>query len=139
MSDGQSTNANLRWAVSINSEELSLEGVTLKLSPHGAYITCANPLGLNEVFDMTLYVPDSDSSIKVKVEVVFSNKYGPNDDISPRGMGVRFINISGEDRQIIAKQILNHLESNNVSVDPKKLRGLQTLIVDQSEISKEDA
>ena len=48
-------------------------------------------------------------------------------------MGVRFLDISEEDRQIIAKQILDYLQSNNVNVDPKKLRGLQTLIVDQSE------
>ena len=43
------------------------------------------------------------------------------------------LDISKEDRQIIAKQILDFLQSNNDNVDPKKLRGLQTLIVDLSE------
>ena len=125
--------ANIKWPVSVKCHERSIEGVTLKLSPYGAYIRCASPPRLYEILNMSLSIPDSDRSIEATVEVVFSNKYGPDDRVTPRGMGVRFLDISEEDRQIIAKQILDYLQSNNVNVDPKKLRGLQTLIVDQSE------
>lgn len=122
--------AEIKWPVSISTEERSADGVTLNLSPNGAYIGCAKPLRLNEVFDMTIDVPHSDSSIEAQVEVVFSNIHGPDDAISPRGMGVRFLKISSQDRQIIAKEILQHLQSGKVKLDSRKLQLLETLIID---------
>ena len=125
--------AKVKWPVLINADDHAGDGVTLDLSPNGAYIGCANPLRLNEVFNMTMDVPDKDFSIEATAEVVFSNKYGPNDSISPRGMGVRFLNISSKDRQIIAKEVLQHLQSGKDEIDSWKLRSLQTLIIDPNE------
>lgn len=122
--------AEIKWPVSISTEDRSADGVTLNLSPNGAYIGCAKPLRLNEVFDMIIDVPNSDSSIEAQVEVVFSNIHGPDDAISPRGMGVRFLKISSQDRQIIAKEILQHLQSGKVKLDSRKLQLLETLIID---------
>lgn len=124
--------AEIKWPVSISTEDRSADGVTLNLSPNGAYIGCAKPLRLNEVFDMTIDVPHSDSSIEAQVEVVFSNIHGPDDAISPRGMGVRFLKISSQDRQIIAKEILQHLQSGKVKLDSRKLQLLETLIIDRN-------
>jgi len=122
--------AKIKWPVSMSTEECSADGVTLNLSPTGAYIGCANPLRLHEVFDVTIDVPNSDSSIQATVEVVFSNIYGPDDAISPRGMGVRFLKISSQSRQIIAKEILHHLRSDKAKIDSVKLQRLETLIID---------
>ena len=122
--------AKIKWPVSMSTEERSADGVTLNLSTNGAYIGCANPLRLHEVFDVTIDVPDSDSSIQATVEVVFSNIYGPDDAISPRGMGVRFLKISSQGRQIIAKEILHHLRSDKAKIDSVKLQRLETLIID---------
>jgi len=122
--------AKIQWPVSMITDDRSADGVTLNLSTNGAYIGCAHPLRLHEVFDMTIDVPNSDSSIKATVEVVFSNIYGPDDAISPRGMGVRFLKISSQSRQIIAKEILQHLNSDKVKIDSRKLQSLETLIID---------
>ena len=139
MSTEQAIKAKLKWLVSIKDNGNSSEGVTLNLSTNQAYIRCAKPLRLNEVFDMTLQVPNSDDSIEAEVEVVLSNIYGPDDEISPRGMIVRFLEISSEDRRIIAKAIFKHLESDKETVDPKKLQTLQTLTIDPNEIDSEAA
>jgi hypothetical protein len=139
MSTEQVVKAELKWPVSIKANGSSSDGVTLTLSTNGAYIRCAKPLRLNEVFDMTLHVPDSDNSIEAEVEVVFSNIYGPDDHVSPRGMGVRFLEISSEDRKIIAKAVLQHLQSDEVEIDPKRLQTLQTLTIDPNEIGSEAA
>jgi len=122
--------AKIKWPVSMITDERSADGVTLNLSPNGAYIGCANPLRLNEVFEVTIDVPNSDSSIQATVEVVFSNIYGPDDAISPRGMGVRFLKISSQSRQIIAKEILQRLRSDKAKIDAGKLQRLETLIID---------
>jgi len=139
MSTEQVVKAKLKWPVSIKANGSSSEGVTLTLSINGAYIRCAKPLRLNEVCDMTLQVPNSDDSIEAEVEVVFSNIYGPDDDISPRGMIVRFLEISSEDRKIIAKAVLQQLQSDKVEIDPKRLQTLQTLTIAPNEIGSEVA
>jgi hypothetical protein len=60
--------------------------------------------------------------------VVWANTYGLNDEITPRGMGVRFMNITGEDREIIARAVAEHLAKNKVPED------LQTSMLDTLEI-----
>ncbi|MCG6981129.1 MAG: PilZ domain-containing protein [Deltaproteobacteria bacterium] len=122
--------AKIKWPVSMSTDNRSTDGVTLNLSPNGAYIGCANPLRLNEVFDVTIDVPNSGSSIQATVEVVFSNIYGPDDAISPRGMGVRFLKISSQGRQIIAKEILQHLRADKVKIDSRALQSLETLVIE---------
>jgi hypothetical protein len=127
--------AKIKWPVLIENGEHSIEGVTLILNPNGAYIGCAKPLNLNQVCNVTIKVPDSDSPIKASAEVVFSNKYGPDDNISPRGMIVRFLSISGEDRKVIAKKVLQNIDSEKM--DSHSIEALQTIMIDQEEISAE--
>ena len=128
--------ANVKWPVLISTDDSSRDGVTLNVSPSGAYIRCGNPLRLNEVFDMTIDVPNSEWFIEATAEVVFSNIYGPDDKISPRGMGVRFLSTTSKDRQIIAKEVLQHLQADKVEIEQWKLRSLQTLIIDESETNR---
>jgi hypothetical protein len=129
--------ANLKWSVVIQDGEHSIEGMTLTLNPNQAYIRSAKPLKLYEVIEMTINVPDSDRSINTRAEVVFSNKYGPDDQISPRGMIVRFLEISSDDRKVIAKEAFEHLKSKEV--DSYRLEALKTIIIDQDEIGSEAA
>ena len=122
----------VKWPVTVNTEKVSMEGVTLDLGTDGAFVSCAKPLRLNEVFDMVITAPDQ--TIEVKAEVIWSNIYGPDDDITPRGMGVRFLKISGKDRRAIAKAALEHLKSGEM--DRGLLEAFQTLIIDPEEGSK---
>lgn len=121
-------NAELKWPVSIKTAE-PMDGVTTKLNPNGAFISCSRPLRLYDRFDITIDVPSSDGPLEVLVEVVFSNIYGPDDNITPRGMGVRFINMSSKDRQVIAKEVLKQLKLEEV--DARALEGLQTIAIDE--------
>ena len=120
----------IKWPVTVKTAEDSMDGVTLDLGPDGAFVSCAKPLRLNEVFDMVINAPDQ--AIEAKAEVIWSNIYGPDDDITPRGMGVRFIQISGEHRRFIAKVALEQLRSEKV--DPRELEALETLVIDSDEL-----
>ena len=104
--------APLKWRILVQDKDSNrvMEGVTKDISGGGAYVRCAKPLKLNEVFDMVIKAPDK--SLKVKAEVVWSNIYGPDDDINPRGMGVVFLEISDEDRSTISKAVNHHLAEN---------------------------
>ena len=98
----------IKWPVTVTTAEGSMDGVTLDLGPDGAFVSCAKPARLNEVIDIIINAPDQ--PIEARAEVIWSNKYGPDDEINPRGMGVRFLNISEEDRQFIAKIVNEHSE-----------------------------
>ena len=120
----------INWPVTVKTPHGSMDGVTLDLGTDGAFVSCAKPLKLNEVFDMVITAPDQ--PIIAKAEVIWSNIYGPDDDITPRGMGVRFLKISGDHRKVIARLALEHLKPEEV--DPKELQALKTLIIESDEI-----
>jgi len=123
--------AKLKWPVAMQTEEGSTEGVTRNITPDGCFITCRRPLRLNVVFVLTIKIPKSKGSIKATAEVVWSNIYGPDDEISPRGMGVRFIKISSEARKFIAQASLEHFKS--LKVEAELLQTLSTLVIDLTE------
>ena len=102
--------AKIQWPVIVQKSTGVIEGVTLNISSTGVFIGCRRPLRLNEVFDMVITTPEQD--IGARAEVVWSNKYGPDDHITPRGMGVRFLDISEEDQRFIAKTV-NHYNSGD--------------------------
>jgi c-di-GMP-binding flagellar brake protein YcgR len=98
--------AKINWPVMVQKSTGVIEGVTLNISSTGVFIGCRRPLKLNEVFDMVITAPGQD--IGAQAEVVWSNKYGPDDSITPRGMGVRFLNISEENQRFIANAVNQH-------------------------------
>ena len=120
-----SPRANLRWHVNVVTPNGTVEGVTKSISTRGAYVCCARPLRLNEVFHMSINAPEK--SLHVKAEVVWSNKYGPNDEINPRGMGVRFLKISSQDRKFIAKE-MKQSGSDNLGLEK-----LETITIDSGD------
>ena len=120
----------IKWPVTVKTAEGSMDGVTLDLGPDGAFVSCAKPARLNEVVDIIINAPDQ--PIEAKAEVIWSNIYGPDGDISPRGMGLRFLEICGEHRRVIAKVALEHLKSEKV--DPRELEALETLVIDADEL-----
>lgn len=120
----------VKWPVTVKTEKGSMDGVTLDLGTDGAFVSCAKPLRLNEVFDMVITAPDQ--AIEARAEVIWSNIYGPDDEISPRGMGVRFLQISGQGRKAIAKAALEYLKTEKV--DSRDLEAFQTLIIDLDEV-----
>ncbi|MCG6945162.1 MAG: PilZ domain-containing protein [Deltaproteobacteria bacterium] len=123
--------AKLKWPVKIKTDEGVMEGVTLNITPDGCFIGCRKPLRLNVVFDMAIQVPKSKIVLKAQAEVVWSNIYGPDDEISPRGMGVRFIKIPSEARKFIAQASLEHFKS--ADLEPELMQTLNTLVIDLSE------
>jgi len=129
-SEEREVRVKVKWPVTVKTDKGStMEGVTLNLGTDGAFVSCAKPLSLNEVFDVVITAPDH--AIEARAEVIWSNKYGPDDDITPRGMGIRFLQISGEDRKAIAKVALEHLREEDV--DPRELEALKTLVIDTDE------
>jgi c-di-GMP-binding flagellar brake protein YcgR len=118
--------ANLKWTVSLELDGKLTKAVTKDISEGGAYVCCSTPLGPKEEFSMVINAPEK--QLYVTAEVVWANTFGVDDEITPKGMGVRFMNITGEDKMIIARAVANHLANHKMVEDS------QTSLLDTLEI-----
>ena len=118
--------ANLKWTVSLELDGKLTKAVTKDISEGGAYVCCSTPLWPKEEFSMVINAPEK--QLYVTAEVVWANTFGIDDEITPKGMGVRFMNITGEDRMIIARAVANHLANHKIVEDS------QTSLLDTLEI-----
>jgi hypothetical protein len=138
----QHPRSKVNWPVTIQTEEGTIERATYNISPDGAFIRGLSPLELHEVVNMTFSGPDH--PITVKARVVWSSSQVPPKEDMPRGVGVEFINISDEDREIISSFVAGldfamYLEFPTSDEDDKSIIEEQSLIEEQLvEEEKED-
>ena len=78
------------WPVIMSTPQGSLEGETVDISPTGVFIRCQRPLRPGDKFSLILKSP-SDYPYKFSAQVVWSCTPRPNDEITPSGMGVKFL------------------------------------------------
>ena len=107
------TRAQVKWPVTMNTGEGSADGVITNINNNGAFIRCRKPLRLTETCKLT--IESSDRQIQdVVAEVVWTNIYGPDDELSPRGMGVRFTGLPETEERFLRKMIRTMQEENKV-------------------------
>ena len=125
----QHPRAEIRWRVTIRPSLETIKGETLNISSMGAFIKCSEQLKFNEVFILDIDVPALDHPLKAIAEVVWSNRDGNKNEITPYGMGIRFIRISNAARRFIVREVLKHLNSENVETSFSEV--FQTIAADQ--------
>jgi uncharacterized protein (TIGR02266 family) len=113
----QHKRANIKWPVRVTTNNGPMEGVTLTVSSQGVFICCIHPFRVYDVCEMVLDVPNTKAPVHAVGQVVWSNAHGPDDNVSPRGMGVRFTRISGKDREAISRFVLTSLNLKDVQPD----------------------
>ena len=97
------TSAKISWPVTVKHPQGEMDGLITLVNPNGVLILCSRPLKLSELCWMTINAPSR--SFEAQGLVVWSNIYGRDDEITPRGMRVRFIKISSQDRLFIASEL----------------------------------
>ena len=97
------SSAKTSWPVTVKHPKGEMDGLITLVNPNGVLILCSRPLKLSELCWMIINA--TSRSFEAKGLVVWSNIYGRDDEISPRGMRVRFIKISSQDRLFIASEL----------------------------------
>ena len=97
------SSAKTSWPVTVKHPQGEMDGLITLVNPNGVLILCSRPLKLSELCWMTINAPSR--SFEAKGLVVWSNIYGRDDEITPRGMRVRFIKISSQNRLFIASEL----------------------------------
>ena len=96
--------AKVKWPVIMDTEEGSADGVVLNINKNGAFIRCHKPLRLTETCKLSIKSPDHPIQ-DINAEVVWTNIYGPDDDLTPRGMGVRFTGMAEQEERYLRKLV----------------------------------
>ncbi len=81
------------------------------ISLGGAFVVCAEPLALNDKFKISIRIPNRELLL-LNAEVVWSNSNVPADRVVNRGMGIRFIENTEEDRQRLNEALAVSLEDS---------------------------
>jgi c-di-GMP-binding flagellar brake protein YcgR len=101
----------IKWPVTTETTEGPLNGETLNISTAGTFICFQKVPRLKETFHLTINPPNH-QAITVTAEIIWSNFNVPESEVRNRGMGVRFLEISDEDRQFISQVVADHQQKN---------------------------
>ncbi len=92
------------WPCTLRTAVKCVEGTVRNISAVGAFISCQNPLTLSETIQTVIQAPRC-KSLSVTSQVARSSFTGPSEKHAAHGIGVRFIEISSEGREIIHELI----------------------------------
>ena len=71
-----------------------------EISLIGAFVTCPRPLPIGETFQIKIFF-EEEKSLVLKADVLWNNTNVPPDQVVARGMKVRFLQLSADERQIL--------------------------------------
>ena len=85
------------------------DGQILDISASGAFVLCRNSLKPTNKFYMAIAdVPQLNRHLPVGAELIRTNTSGPDGHFTSHCMGVRFTNISTEDRKYISALVCGY-------------------------------
>ena len=87
-----------KYPVVVLTADGAMRGETKHISTQQAFVRCEDPLRLYDVASMSIQF-SNEEAILAEGEVIWSNRYGPDDEITPRGMVVRFTRLSAKERK----------------------------------------
>lgn len=84
-------------------EEQAFKGTSLHFNERGMLVNCPQPAPLNTRLRLVLQFPGFKNAVELQGDVVWTNIYGSADTLSPRGMGVKFINVDRDMERLLAE------------------------------------
>lgn len=102
--DSPMDGAQVQWPVEFETSEFVIEAETMNISIFGAFIVCDEPLDIGETIRLSIKPPNREP-ITVDSAVTWNNAHVKENMVRVRGMGVRFDQLSDEDREFIKKEV----------------------------------
>ena len=101
----------ISWQASIETSDQP-DNVQIKdISLGGAFVVCSEPLALNAMLKIRIRIPTQEP-LRLKAEVVWSNRNMSADRVVNRGMGIRFIENTEKDRRRLNEALAATLEDS---------------------------
>jgi c-di-GMP-binding flagellar brake protein YcgR len=97
--------AEVTWPVTLLTSQGPIQGKVMNISLGGAFVQCNEQPDFNETFRMIINIPHPRQFIRATARMARSNIYDPDHADELIGIGVRFVEISDEDRQYIREVV----------------------------------
>lgn len=104
----------IAWQAAIEQSGHRAEVQLKDISLGGAFVVCADPLALNQKFNISINIPDQEP-LPLNAEVVWSNANIPRDKVVNRGMGIRFIENEEQERRRLQEAIAAAFEKEETA------------------------
>ena len=101
----QNLKVDAKYPVVVLTADGQMKGETKHISTQQAFVRCKDPLRLYDVASMSIRFSEKEALL-AEGEVIWSNRYGPDDEITPRGMVVRFTRLSPRERRRLHETIV---------------------------------
>ena len=79
------------------------QGSSVHFNERGMLITCSKPVQLNKRIRIVLRFTGIEQPVEMQAVVVWTNLHGPADNFTPRGMGVKFLNVDRNVERLLSK------------------------------------
>jgi len=89
--------------VTFTAGESIFKGTSMHFNERGMLVMCKHPPPLNAKGKISLSFPGLNSPVELTGEVVWTNIHGVGDSLSPKGMGIRFVNIEREKERLLSE------------------------------------
>jgi c-di-GMP-binding flagellar brake protein YcgR len=83
--------------------ERIFRGTSMHFSERGMLVMCRNPAPLNAKGKTSLVFPGFHNPIEMAAEVVWTNIHGVGDSLSPKGMGIKFLNLERDTERLLTQ------------------------------------
>ena len=101
----------ISWQASIETSDQTDNAQIKDISLGGAFVVCSEPLSLNAMFKISIRIPNQ-KPLRLKAEVVWSNRNMSAERVVNRGMGIRFIDNTEKDRRRLNEVLAATLEDS---------------------------
>ena len=101
----------ISWQASIETSDQTDNAQIKDISLGGAFVVCSEPLALNAMFKISIRIPNLEP-LRLKAEVVWSNRNMSAERVVNRGMGIRFIDNTEKDRRRLNEVLAATLEES---------------------------
>jgi Tfp pilus assembly protein PilZ len=91
------TRMAVSWQASMETSQGNIPVQLKNISQSGAFVVCPEPMALNEKLRIVIDAPNREP-FPLQAEVVWSNANVPEDKVVHRGMGIRFVENTNEER-----------------------------------------
>ncbi|MBN2060458.1 MAG: TIGR02266 family protein [Deltaproteobacteria bacterium] len=92
-------------SLSYKDRQSFLKAFSGDISNGGLFIKTAGPLPRGEKFLLKLQLPDIPEHLDINCTVAWEKKEAGGEDKRPQGMGVKFMEMSGKDREILGRYL----------------------------------
>lgn len=98
----ESPEKKLPCQVTVHVDEQVLKGTSMHFNERGMLVTCAKPVALNSRVKLLLRFPGTQHEFELQGDIVWTNVHGAADALSPRAMGVKFVNLDRDMERLMA-------------------------------------